>query len=345
LVLGLDSIPAFVAAHGLKMLACHGDDDSAYQCGHVYYDKSELMLITRRGYTGFTPGTLTEEAALYEARKAFQSRNRDGDEAAVIAEATALAQKYVPLLGAGRTTDEFFAAEREFYLTRNAAARWQQARQESVGIGWSNHDHHTYRSSRASFQALTGLFLSLGFSAREKFYAGAEAGWGAQIFEHPTSRIVIFADVDVTPDEIDFDFATTPLPPRTELATIGLWCALHGSSVGAAGLHHLECEFDCRHMVAACSEAGIGVMAPFTTLPMLWQAFTLAELWQVPQERLDPLVATGAITPAQAEKFATTGATGSHLEILQRWEGFKGFNKTGISGIIHDTDARRQAEA
>ena len=31
----------------------------------------------------------------------------------------------------------------------------------------------------------------------------------------------------------------------------------------------------------------------------------------------------------------------SGLEVLQRWEGFKGFNKTGVSAIIQETDARR----
>ncbi len=41
------------------------------------------------------------------------------------------------------------------------------------------------------------------------------------------------------------------------------------------------------------------------------------------------------------ETFERTGAAGSHLEILQRWEGFKGFNKTGVSAIIRETDARR----
>jgi hypothetical protein len=87
--------------------------------------------------------------------------------------------------------------------------------------------------------------------------------------------------------------------------------------------------------------AGYPVMAPFTDLPYLWQAFTKGELWPVPTERLAPLVAAGHITAEQSEKFATEGALGSHLEILQRWEGFKGFNKTAVSSIIRDTDARR----
>ena len=36
------------------------------------------------------------------------------------------------------------------------------------------------------------------------------------------------------------------------------------------------------------------------------------------------------------------GAIGSHLENLERNEGFKGFNQTGVSEIISATDPRKQ---
>ena len=47
------------------------------------------------------------------------------------------------------------------------------------------------------------------------------------------------------------------------------------------------------------------------------------------------------ISPEQAERFRHEGALGSHLEILERNDGYKGFNQTGISEIIRDTDPRR----
>jgi hypothetical protein len=37
------------------------------------------------------------------------------------------------------------------------------------------------------------------------------------------------------------------------------------------------------------------------------------------------------------------GAFGSHLEILERNDGFKGFNQTGISEIVLRTDPRKVA--
>lgn len=342
LALGVEAIEAFAAANGLPLSACHGDPDADYRCGHVDLTVGELMPIERRGTCGYAPGSLTPATrhALEDARATLRSRLRDGDEETVVAQAQERFAAAAAALGNGRAVDEFFAAEREFYLARNAAARWQKVRQDSVGIGWSNHDHHTYRSSRDGFQSLTRLFEGMGFVARERFYAGDDAGWGAQIFEHPDSRVVIFADVDLSPEEREIDFAAQPLPPRQILGTIGLWCALHGSSIARAGMHHLECEFLAEIVRDQFVASGGAVMAPFTDLPMLWQAFTQGEMWPIAPGRLDALVASGQITTEQAQRFAAEGALGSHLEILQRWDGYKGFNKTSVSGIIRATDAR-----
>ena len=46
------------------------------------------------------------------------------------------------------------------------------------------------------------------------------------------------------------------------------------------------------------------------------------------------------ITAEQAEKFRLDGAIGSHLEVLERNDGYKGFNQTGINEIIARTDPR-----
>jgi hypothetical protein len=77
---------------------------------------------------------------------------------------------------------------------------------------------------------------------------------------------------------------------------------------------------------------------------MLNQAFTQPEMWPIAPERLNALEKAGQITAEARARFEANGAAGSHLEVLQRWEGFKGFNKTGISSIIKETDARRLGE-
>lgn len=244
-------------------------------------------------------------------------------------------------LGMPRACSLFFAGERDYWQSRNRAARIQKLRQDALGLGWGNHDHHTYRSSREHFASLIAVLEFLGFHCRERFYAGREAGWGAQVLENPTAGVVIFADVDLSPEEVAGDFAHDPLPPRDELGTVGLWCRLHGEAFLQAGMHHLECQFDFDAAREQLKAFGIESMKPFTDLPYLRQAFTKGEIWPVRPERVAPLQRAGLITGDQAAMFLDRGAVGSHLEILQRDDGYKGFNQTGINEIIRDTDPRQ----
>ncbi len=345
LALLVEDVDAFASANCLELTAIHGDTDSAYRCGHLPLEWGELMPVARRGYAGFKPGERDRHTAeaLTAARTQFDIRIRELNTFAVINILREIFQEAADQIGSARAVEEFFFAERQYYLERNAAARFQYAQQQEIGIGWANHDHHTYRSSRETFRALMSLFQTMGFETREKFYAGEEAGWGAQVVEHPECRIILFCDVDMAPEELNIEYTTTDLEPRESLGAIGLWCAMHGDSIDLAGLHHLECEFDFAREESEMLANGHGVMKPFTDLPVLKQAFTTAELWRVDPVRADNLVKRGVLTPELAEQFVTVGATGSHLEILQRWEGFKGFNKTGVSTIIKETDARHQA--
>lgn len=207
-------------------------------------------------------------------------------------------------------------------------------------MGWANHDHHTFRSSRDVFSQLIQILETFGFRPRERFYAGAEAGWGAQVMEQRACRFAVFADVDLGPDEVEGDFAHRSIPARNELGTVGLWCALHGESMLSAGLHHLAGRFDFDAATAGLAEWNVDMMEPFSRFSYLRQAFTTGERWDVSPGRLEQLLATGQISRAQAERFAQDGAVGSHLENIQRGEGFKGFNQQTVSDIIWRTDPR-----
>ncbi len=209
-----------------------------------------------------------------------------------------------------------------------------------MGLGWANHDHHTFRSSREVFHQLIGILETFGFRARERFYAGAEAGWGAQVMEQPACRFAVFADVDLGPDEVEGDFSHLVLAPRSELGTVGLWCALHGESMLAAGLHHLAGRFDFEAATEGLADWGIEMMEPFSKFSYLRQAFTSGERWDVSPDRLEWLLGSERITQHQAERFMREGAVGSHLENIQRGEGFKGFNQQTVSDIIKRTDPR-----
>ncbi len=208
-------------------------------------------------------------------------------------------------------------------------------------MGWANHDHHTFRSSRRHFPQLIRLFEMLGFQCRERFYAGKDAGWGAQVMDHPGCRLVLFLDVDLLPEEVNVDFRHHPLPELNKLGTVGLWCALHGDSILKAGMHHLEAQFMFEELTQDLAQAGVGMMSPFSDLPYLRQAFTKGERWPVAPSKLEKLLENGSITKEQADRFLSEGAIGSHLENLQRREGYKGFNPKNVSSIIQQTDPRK----
>ncbi|MFN2226613.1 MAG: hypothetical protein ACK2UY_09905, partial [Anaerolineae bacterium] len=178
----------------------------------------------------------------------------------------------------------------------------------------------------------------------------------AQVLEHPAWRPApagIFADVDLSPDEVAGDFAHEPLPERysaaggeegQKLGTVGLWCALHGESMLDAGLHHLAARLDFQRATDDLAERGVDMMRPFSDFSYLRQAFTRGERWDVAPERLARLaaLAPGQIDEAQRQRFLDKGAVGSHLENIQRAEGFKGFNQQTVSDIIRRTDPRAE---
>jgi len=307
----------------------------------------QVYLVELHGYGRVDVAAMPEvppaDRVLYHAER-LKMRPRDwGDDRSFSATMDQI-EAAIADLGVDYTCDLFFAAERDYWQRRNRAAQIQKARQDRLGIGWANHDHHTYRSSRRHFTKLVAIWEKLGFHCRERFYAGKEAGWGAQVMEQPNAGIVTFNDVDLSPDELLIDFAHEPLPERQQLGTVGLWCALHGESFLEAGMHHLECMFDFAALKVQLEQAGIGVMKPFTDFPYLRQAFTQGERWPVREERIAVLLQRRQITEEQAVKFRSEGAIGSHLENLERNQGFKGFNQTGVSEIIAATDPRKQLQ-
>ena len=158
--------------------------------------------------------------------------------------------------------------------------------------------------------------------------------------ESAATGIVVFADVDLSPGEIDIDFAKQKLPDLPALRTVGLWCALHGDSFLQAGMHHLEARFDFARLRDQLAVEGVATMKPFSDFAFLKQAFTEGERWRVRPERVATLLLAGLITPEQADGFLRDGALGSHLENLQRKGGFKGFNQKAVSAIIAATDPR-----
>lgn len=276
------------------------------------------------------------------ARELWRTRKRDfSDDREGVRHAFARLDAVLALVDRDTACELFFAEERVFWEARNRAAQIQKRRQDRLGLGWGNHDHHTFRCSRAHFADLMEFLDRLGFQKRERFFAGAEAGWGAQISEQSVAGIVVFADVDLMPEETRIDFSTQRLPAAPALRTVGLWCGLHGDSFLQAGMHHLEARFDFARARDQLAHEGVATMKPFSDFEFLRQAFTEGERWTVRPARVERLLKQKLITPAQAEGFGRDGAIGSHLENLQRKGGFKGFNQKSVSAIIAATDPRK----
>ena len=349
--LQVEEISAFLMAHEMDHLlqligAIEGALLSPLRRACVYRgaesEGRELWVVARRGTDSLVPVEVPPDYArrYLHAFERWATRQRAyADPRQGMTQTLALARSLASEMGADAAAWIVFAAERALWHCRNKAGQVQKARQDSLGLGWANHDHHTFRSSRETFGTLLQILEALGFYPRERFYAGAEAGWGAQVMEQPVCRIVVFADVDLAPDELTRDFHK-PLAPRPELGTVGLWCALHGESMLTAGLHHLAGRFDFDAATADLAEWGVEMMRPFSDFDYLRQAFTRGEHWTVAAERLARLVAAGHINQEDAARFAEHGAIGSHLENIQRGQGFKGFNQQTVSDIIRRTDPR-----
>jgi hypothetical protein len=338
-----ESLEGFVAAHGLST-EIQGTLGAGLRRVLISEEKDHHFLaVERLGYRGFlidSPAPNRAEEVI-KVQELWRTRKRDfSDDAAGAAQALEIQRQAIALVGPDIACDLFFAEERAYWESRNRAGQIQKRRQDALGLGWSNHDHHTFRSSRRFFADLMEFLGRFGFQKRERYYAGAEAGWGAQILEHHITGITVFADVDLLPQETGIDFSIERLPDAPGLSTVGLWCGLHGDSFLQAGMHHLEARFDFSLLREQLAAEGVNTMKPFSDFLFLKQAFTEAERWPVNPERVKALLAQKLITEEQAGVFIKNGAVGSHLENLQRRGGFKGFNQKSVSVIINATDPR-----
>ncbi|MBA3237968.1 MAG: hypothetical protein H0T62_06410 [Parachlamydiaceae bacterium] len=341
----VEAIADFLMVHGLSGWIEGSPFSPFRRCGFTTENGVTFWLIERRA-TGTMEPTYYDSSfleRLFEAQELWQTRIRAPleEEDALMKHTIAMASELVSLIGQDLAAWEVLHCERRYWQSKNHAGQVQKARQDRLGMGWANHDHHTFRSSRRHFPQLVRLFEVLGFHCRERFWAGAEAGWGAQVMENPRCKLVLFLDVDLLPHEVEIDFAHNQLPESDTLGTVGLWCALHGDSILRSGMHHLEAQFLFEELTTDLSHQGVHMMNPFSDFPYLKQAFTSAEIWMVDSQRIEELLHKKRITDAQANKFKTEGAVGSHMENLQRREGYKGFNQKNVSSIIEKTDPRR----
>jgi hypothetical protein len=343
LVLGPESLSNFCMANFPDVRL--GKGSHAYQKARLDEENGlVLAAVERRGYDGYGNPAASDARAYEETLNAFRARLRTfATPREGFAHINTLIAESTRKLPNARITDAFFRAEREHWQSHNRAAGVQKARQDALGLGWGNIDHLTFRSSRSCFALLVGLFERLGLVRRERYYAGAQAGWGAQILEHPDTGDVVFADVDLAENERGVDFSRQSLAELGRLGTVGLWAAIHGESIFQAGPHHAAARLRFEDATSALGHRRVTMMKPFSNFPFLKQVFTTAEVWTPRREKLEALASKGLIDRDQMKRFSAGGVIGSHLENIERRQGFKGFNQDSVSAIIKATDPRLAA--
>jgi hypothetical protein len=339
----VDSIGNFLVVNGYSH-PIEGTPFSRFRRCKISSTNGVMFWVVERGW-GFDqyPVNKTEDY-LYiylRALEKWQTRPRfEGNDDESFEKTLQLADEVITEVGQDMGAYLFFLVERWFWKFRNTGAGFLKPLLDKVGVGWACHDHHTFRSSRKHFSCLIRFFKKLGFHLREKFYAGQDAGWGAQVMENPTLGITLFLDVDLKEDELEIHFEKDPLPELDTLGTVGLWCGLHGDSILQSGLHHLAVRSDFLRLREIFETSGVKQMPPFSAFSYLMQAFTVGDTWAVDPERVSQLRERGLISNEAARRFVSRGAVGSHLELIQRGNGYKGFSQKEVSSIIKATDPR-----
>jgi hypothetical protein len=307
---------------------------------------SDLWAVERNGATVHhveDVGAASIRAGRLHLQRFRTRQRRFASVADGLAYTETLVDAAVAEIGPHRACDLWLKAEREYWMTRCPAGAWAKARQDAAGIGWANIDHHTYDGSREHFRVTVRILEKLGYELREMLYAGEMAGWGSQILEQPALKSTIFADVDLAPHEIAVDFAHEELPPLDRHRRAGVLSILHGESILEGGLNHVAGMYDNSRLRRLWASEGKRMMAPFSDFPFLYQELTEGDWAAVDPARVDALEAGGHIGAAEAENIRLNGAIAAHLENLERNEGYKGFNKPGIDGVLRKLDPRGAA--
>ncbi|MEM1103588.1 MAG: hypothetical protein AAGH48_05735 [Pseudomonadota bacterium] len=306
-------------------------------------NEARFGAIERSGHVGYeTPQAA--DRAIRQARlhaQAFRARRREFDTVESGLDFTeALVTDAVNDIGSHWACALWLSAERDYWMRGCAAGRLQKSRQDAAGVGWSNIDHHTYDGSRRYFRHTIKILETLGYELREMLYAGELAGWGSQVLEQPALKSTIFADVDLAPEELTIDFAHEELPDLDKHRRAGVLCVIHGESILEAGLNHVAALYDQKLARALLASQGVSMMPPFSDFAHLYQELTIGDRRPVDPSRVDALEREGHLPASEAEDIRLNGAIATHLENIERNDGYKGFNKSGIDGVLRKLDPR-----
>jgi hypothetical protein len=343
IMIRVESIDQFNRVHGLTS-ASQGAPYAPLRIA-VAFDGPQVSMgiVERNGGSGYVVEA-SDPATIRDGRLflgAFRTRRRQFDSVdAGLTAVERLVDQAVAAIGPHRACAFWLMAERENWMRRCAAGRLQKARQDAAGVGWANIDHHTYDGSRQHYRQTIRILEKLGYERREMLYAGELAGWGSQVLEQPVIGSTIFADVDLSPEELSVDFARESLPVLPKHRRAGLLSELLGESILEAGLNHVAGLYDQRVLRSQLAGHGVQMMQPFTNWPHLYQELTEGDWDAVDPLRVDKLERNGHVSATEAEELRMNGSIVTHLENIERNDGYKGFNREGIDSVLRKLDPR-----
>lgn len=332
IAVSVDNIASFIMTHGGGNFLIEGTPFGALRrCTFSSLNGAILWVIERRGAELIEPcyEDLEVIASYFYALENWMMRPRAFEDVLRGMEETLeLARYLVEAVGQKRAAWTILEVERRYWQSKNRAGQIQKDRQDSLGMGWANHDHHTFYSSRKYFQELVEIFEVLGFTPRERVYVGKKEGWGGQVMENEALKSVVFLVVDLTEEESSQDFSHTVLHELPAIGKIDLWCSLHGESILQGGMHSLSALFASEKMQMYLKEQTITVIEVSNGSSFLKETQTLAEMWPVEERRLQQLLNSKKIDEETYKKWLHSGTFGSLLSCLERKEGYKGFDPT-----------------
>ena len=211
----VESVAAFSRAHDLG-LEIVGYPLGPYRVGRVAGERTSLAVVERRGYLGFEPfpGELAREGRMQPhaardalaARELWQGRRRRFDDDAEGFDATEATARTASSSWPARPTWPATSSSRSSATTGSRGTGPRRSRRRGrTGSAWAGRTTTTTRSAARAGSSRASSACSRRSASRSASGStpGEHAGWGAQILEHPTTGIVIFADLDLAPDEAD----------------------------------------------------------------------------------------------------------------------------------------------
>jgi hypothetical protein len=331
LALRVDSIADYCSVHSIHSWIDGAPGASYRKCCILRENGLFLFLVERKQNRvmepSVLPGNLLVEQILLKEKWQMRPRiaHDEIEELDYLRHAILVGEEMAASLGENEAAHIFFHGEQLTFQVKNRAFEIQKMRQDSFGLGMQNVSHMTLRSSRRHFTQALRLMEVLGFSLREKFFKGNGFGIGTFVLEQQESGLVVLLEVDISHEEVHASSIHKPFLEWAQLGEVGLWCALHGESLLQGGPHNIGIECAPPAMESDLKNWGVSCMTLPTMEHCLHESCTVGEIWKVAPFRLHNLIKRNLMSEDKAQQILALGFEGSHLTLLYRESGYKGF--------------------